>query len=319
MSEARAEAEAAMAVAVSEARAEAEAAMAIAVSEARAEAATLRGEVERLQGEVGRAQDGLAQAQTQLGQAQVQLEQVRAEVTHARDEVEHARGDLQAAQAETLTARGEADQARQSVDRVRADAAQAVAAAMSTQTDVHEPQGAASVGRLLAAVRSLDTAGALTEVFDGLTDMAAREADRVALLLVRGSQLRVWRFAGFDCAPDPRTVGIKLDGTGIIAEAVRTKQPKAAGPESSAFGFAPLPTGRSGVVAPIEVGGQVVAVLYADNATRTSETTGDVWQAEVEILARHAARCLETLTIQHAASLAAKPAHAGRPQAVAAG
>src|SRR5207247_10743475 len=54
--------------------------------------------------------------------------------------------------------------------------------------------------RLLAAIRAMDRARSLTEIFDALSVGAEREAPRAAVLLVRDATLRGWRFTGFDAA-----------------------------------------------------------------------------------------------------------------------
>jgi hypothetical protein len=237
----------------------------------------------------------------------------------ARAEAEMAAAGMLA---EAQRSQVELQRARADVERLRAEVEKAAAAAAAKPAPVAAARPDGGAARLLESIRTLDATHALTDVFDTLADLARKEADRAAILIVRGGQLRAWRFVGFEGAPDPRTVGMKLDGAGIIAEVVRTGQTRTAGPESSALGFAPLPTGRTGVVAPIEVGGQVVAVLYVDDATRESAGPGDAWRDGVEILARHAARCLEVLTVQHsqqATAAKAVPASPPRPEPVAAG
>ena len=54
---------------------------------------------------------------------------------------------------------------------------------------------------------------------------------------------------------------------------------------------------------PVRVGGEVVAVLYAD-APRVDEPSSDArWPAILEVLVRHASRVLEAMTVQQAAGL----------------
>jgi hypothetical protein len=63
---------------------------------------------------------------------------------------------------------------------------------------------------------------------------------------------------------------------------------------------------------PVLVGGRVVAVVYADDATATPDdqsVTGP-WPEAIEVLARHAGRCLEALAAQKVA--AAAPARKAR-------
>lgn len=231
---------------------------------------------------------------------------IEAAVADCEAEVAEARAQAEASAHQTLEtslagAKAEADQVLASaLQEARAEADAALAASVSSARALEREADLAGISRLLDATKALDEASSLTEVLDALTLQAAREADRVAVLLVRGDRLRGWRLAGFgDDAPDARSVELTLDDPGVIVEAVRSKSPKTAGPELSGLGFAPLPTGRAALAVPVEVGGRVVAVVYADDAASASAVPS-AWPEVVEILARHAARCLEALTVLHA-------------------
>jgi vacuolar-type H+-ATPase subunit E/Vma4 len=246
---------------------------------------------------------------------------IEAAVADCEAEIAEARAQAEASAHQTLEtslaeARTDADQALAGALReARAEANQALAGALqeaqseadtalavsvSSARALEREADLAGISRLLDATRALDEASSLTDVLDTLTERAAHEADRVGVLLVRGDRLRGWRLTGFgDEAPDARSVELTLDDAGIIVEAVRSKSAKTAGPELSGFGFAPLPAGRAALAVPVEVGGRVVAVVYADDAASESGTVPSAWPEVVEILARHAARCLEALTVLH--------------------
>src|SRR5690606_32929114 len=68
--------------------------------------------------------------------------------------------------------------------------------------------------------------------------------------------------------------------------------------------FAELPPDRVGMAVPVIVGGRVVAVAYADGAGEPAQPAHvpSGWPEVVELLTRHAARCLEALTAQKAAA-----------------
>jgi GAF domain len=167
----------------------------------------------------------------------------------------------------------------------------------------------ASGERFVEAVRAMDRARSLSEILDTLASWAGREAARVGVLLVRDGQLRAWRFIGFDPAMDDASaLELPLEGAGIIAEAVKTGQTAFAesGHSANVPSFAQLPPGSEMLAVPIAMAGQVVAVLYADQAA--NETAGEghraslfVWPAILEVLARHATRCLEATTAFRAA------------------
>jgi len=171
--------------------------------------------------------------------------------------------------------------------------------------------------RLVEAVRAIDRARSLSEILDTLTSRAGREAARVGVLLVRGGQLRAWRFIGFDAAlDDASTFELPLDEGGIIAEAVRTGEAAFAdsGHGATVPSFTKVPPGCEMLAVPIRMSGQVVAVLYADQAADEAARDGHpkslvVWPAILEVLARHATRCLEATTAFRAAQLLT-----GRPE-----
>jgi hypothetical protein len=63
-----------------------------------------------------------------------------------------------------------------------------------------------------------------------------------------------------------------------------------------------LPGGRELLAVPVQMSGQVVAVLYADQgAEGPSQTLA--WPSRLELMARHAARCLEAITAFRAAQV----------------
>ena len=70
--------------------------------------------------------------------------------------------------------------------------------------------------------------------------------------------------------------------------------------DAQAPAFAELGADAVGTAAPVVVGGRAVAVLYADNrgASAHGQPLRHDWSDVIEILARHAARCLEALTVQ---------------------
>jgi hypothetical protein len=186
---------------------------------------------------------------------------------------------------------------------------------------VSPPRSAAPDGdRTLHAIRAIGDAGSLSEVLDTLAGSAAHEASRAGVLLLRGERLHGWRFVGFPSSFDASgTVDIPLSEAGRLAAAVHTG---AAVAGSVAPRFADLPEGKQCVAVPIMVGGQAVAVLYADDAPTTvrlppsppsgSGATGkpdttdegrNGWQSRVEVLARFASRCLEAITAFRTARL----------------
>jgi hypothetical protein len=159
--------------------------------------------------------------------------------------------------------------------------------------------------RAISAIRAIDSAGSLTEVLDALASSAGREARRVAVLLVRNGQLRGWRFMGFGPSLDERQdVEIRSAEAGVIAEAARSGAAVSADSavKRSIPKFADLPPGRELLAVPVQMSGQSIAVLYADQGP-SGISTNLAWPATLEVLARHAARCLEAITAYRAAQV----------------
>lgn len=271
---------------VAKAKAQADAAVAEALGTAREEAANARAEAHKMREEAASARAGAEKTLEEAANARAEAEKAREEAANTRAELDKAREEAAGARAEAAKALAGA------VAEVRARGDNALAP--GREADV------SGLSRLLDAIRGLSEARSLTDVLDRLAEHVARETDRVAVLLVRGNQLCGWRLVGFgDAAPDARRIDLSLDGHNIVVEAVRSKMPKIAKSEIGGFDFAPLPNGRTGLAVPLEVGGRIVAVLYADDAGLEIGTRPGAWPEVVEILARYAARCLEAVTVWH--------------------
>jgi hypothetical protein len=158
------------------------------------------------------------------------------------------------------------------------------------------------------AIRALDRARSLSEILDTLASCAGREAKRVGILLVRHGQLRGWRFIGFGPGLDERTdYELRSGDAGIIADAARTGLAASADSATplSTPAFAELPPGREVLAVPVPMSGEVVAVLYADQgpAEVSDAELRVAWPSTLEVMARHAARCLEAITAFRAAQV----------------
>jgi hypothetical protein len=65
-----------------------------------------------------------------------------------------------------------------------------------------------------------------------------------------------------------------------------------------------VPVGHTGLVVPLIVGGDVVAVLYADDVGHMElQEDAPVWTEEIDLLVRHAAIRLENLTSMRTAEV----------------
>ena len=164
--------------------------------------------------------------------------------------------------------------------------------------------------QLADGIRAIDAARTLTKVFDALIGSAGREAARVAVFLVRDDQYRGWRLAGFGAGAG-NSLELAASDAGVLAAAARTSA-AATGDAASAPPFANLSADGRCAAVPMAIGGQTVAVLYADSGGSDehgsdSADSRTLNLESLEILGRHAARCLEAIT-------AMKAARSGRPQ-----
>jgi hypothetical protein len=163
----------------------------------------------------------------------------------------------------------------------------------------------AALTRLLESIRGLDGATSLSEVLDALGQAAGREASRAAVLVLRGERVLGWKLAGFGARDaQPKGIDLSLAESGVIGLAVGTARPVTTRDSHTAAegpGFAHLPSDRLGFAVPVIVGGRVVAVVYADSVSEGREhAVPSSWPEVIEVLARHAARCLEALSAQKA-------------------
>jgi hypothetical protein len=236
---------------------------------------------------------------TQEAVAAVQAESARRldeAVVAARTDAEslaRADADGQIAAA-VIVARQEAEEtARQTANQALVDAHVAARHSEFAQID-----------RVVEAVRRFDLARSLTDVLDALGEATSNEAPRVALFLVRGHRLAGWRATGFDPAIDPRTVEIARDELSLLWRAIASGQALST-TDAAAGGHLVTPFGELGpdaaaLAVPVRVGGETVAVIYADDAVDGPRVVPSAWPEVVEVLARHAARCLEVLTMSRA-------------------
>ena len=270
---------------------QAQADQAVAAAEARADAA---------QAAIAEAQAGAeAQQQAVVAAKEESAAAVQAAITQTREHVAREAAGLVA------RAREEAAQANAALqaDRESRRALDEETAALRASAE----QGSlAAMERLLDAFRRLDQAMTLTALIDALAEAAAGETTRSAVFVVRGREVRGWRVAGFSDAPaDVRLVSVPLDGAGAIGVCVRSKARVEITPATFAgsgdLGFIAGVDAAAGLAMPVTLGGETAAVIYGDDAG-TGGPAG--WRETIEILARHASRCLEAQTAIRAAKLA---------------
>jgi hypothetical protein len=174
---------------------------------------------------------------------------------------------------------------------------EAHAAAERGQADAASRAGdSAASERLADAVRALDRARSLGEILDTVASCAAREAVRVGILLAGAERFRGWRFIGFGPTFDAADqIDLSAPDSGIVGEAARSGVPVAAGDGMPVPSFAASGADGWATAIPLVLSGQTVAVLYAELDEGKRQKAEGKSENALEILARHAARCLESV------------------------
>ena len=177
----------------------------------------------------------------------------------------------------------------------------ALAARLEAAASAHRE----STARMLRAIHLIDDATSLSQALEALGAAAKAEADRFAVLLPKGDVLRAWSHAGFpalDAVPSP---DIPLPDAGVAADTIHTGRACQVEPGGSGrplFAGAPDADSASAFVAvPVTMNGQVIAVLCGEQAE--GQEGSERLLAAFDILARHTARVLETLTALRLAQL----------------
>jgi hypothetical protein len=162
----------------------------------------------------------------------------------------------------------------------------------------------AQTTRLTSALRTLDEATSLGDILNRLAQSACQESGRTAVFLVNGNKLRGWRAVGFGDG-DP-IVGSDFEPgeAGVVGQAVRlgSSQQHRNGDSAQLPSFASADDPRDAIALPVQVGGSVIAVLYAD-AARTDRPEDPEWLDTIDAMTKHAGRALEAMTVRQAAAL----------------
>ena len=166
--------------------------------------------------------------------------------------------------------------------------------------------------RIIDAVRRLDEATSLGGILDALASGAAAEAARVTVLMVDDQTLRAWSHRGF--APGQAPGDMAISASPILEAAIRLRQITPVPPSTDADDLTrpaflrPL-AGHSGLVMPLVVGRDAVALVCADGPEREGiDAGGPVWSDQVEVLVRHASARLENVTSQRTVEVLTSPA-----------
>jgi hypothetical protein len=202
----------------------------------------------------------------------------------------------EASRAEALEAlRAELERERTAaLEDVEARAERDLASAVVAWRATERQSEMAALSAIADGVRALDDASTLSETLDALVEAVAAHAPRAALVVARDGQLRGWRWRGFE--GDAAECTIAADAPGPVALAFRSNVSQTITSGASGDGpLSPIEPGRAAVAVPLDVDGRPVAVLYADDGAQP-RTVPSAWPEIVEVLVRHASRCLEAKT-----------------------
>ncbi len=241
------------------------------------------------------------------------VDAVRAEWTARLDsEVAAARAEAEKRLlAESMRLRNEADQAlaeerQRAAEAVEAErrhadeqSREALAAFDAERRQLEEQatwgQADLEPTSLLTATRAIDGARTLADALSALVRGAAALAPRAAVFLVAGGRFEPWSVS--DVLPLLHQA-IDFDRGGLLRAAV-TKGARVTSSKEDPGRTVPLAglhDHARAMAVPLLVGGQAVAVLYADDSVSADEQPAAGWAESVELLARHAAACLAQLT-----------------------
>jgi hypothetical protein len=167
------------------------------------------------------------------------------------------------------------------------------------------------ITRIVSAVRRLDESTTLRGVLDALAEGASAGASRVAVLIVDGDNLRSYRHYGFAAGQGP--VDIAANASPMLAATIAMRQTttipaQGSRPDPLVPAFMRVQGGQLGLLIPLMLGKQVVALVYVEGPDRQATEPGEpVWTEQVEVLVRHAAARLENVTSQRTVEVLTNP------------
>jgi chemotaxis protein histidine kinase CheA len=221
-------------------------------------------------------------------QAQDELARVQAERSTERQQFAT---EIESEQVVVRALTNELDQVRAAL--ASAEAARNEEAVIGARASERQDQ-LAILESLLSAVRVISAAQSLSDTLTALTTAAGTLAPRVALFIVNGRELQGWRADGFGSG-GPETLRLPNDRDGLLGTAIATASVVSTS-HQPAPAFAALASDRAGLAVPVTVGGQAVAVLYADDGASGESVTPASWPEAMQVLGAHASACLSHIT-----------------------
>ena len=297
-------------------------------SEAEQQLALVREEFAREREEFAREREELARQREELQRSSTsEIAGLERTLDERRDELSLTRRDLEDLQSAQAALQRQIDEHLQDIDRGRQELEQhrlqldesnqglerhrqaLEQARLEFESAQREAEGLrtrlAQTARLASALRMLDEATSLGDILEQLVQSACQETERTAVFLVNGEKLRGWRALGFP-AGQP-IVGSDFDPaeSGVVGQVMRSgagQQHRNGAAAAHLPSFAQANGPRDAAALPVQVGGSVIAVLYAD-AARADRPEDPQWLDAIDTMTKHAGRVLEAMTVRQAAAL----------------
>ena len=249
---------------------------------------------DQLRADFDRSRDESDRARKELDRTREELQRAQATADNEKSEAEALRAQVDEIGVEVDRLRAALEAERSASARALTSSAASQAAAITEARAAERQSQLAAIERMRDGVRSIAASRSLSDALAALAVAAASQASRAVVLVVKGQSLHPLRAAGFE-ASEPTAIG--LQEPGAIPAAVATGAPVTVTP-ANAPTFATLQSDRAGLAVPITVGGQPVAVLYADNARGVDPEVPAAWPEAIEML------CLQTSsTLAHLTAL----------------
>jgi hypothetical protein len=269
----------------------------------------LRSAREALEREAEEQRQEIERGRQDLEQYRLDLEQHRQDLEKRGFDLEQVNRDLERARQELELSRNVEDATKRELEEsiVRADnererASQDLESATRETEDIRKRL--AQAVRLTSAFRTLDEATSLSDILEHLVQSACQESGRTAVFLVNGGKLRAWRALGFPAEQPVVGADFVPTESDVVGQAVRSGAGRQHrnGDATHLPAFAQVDSPLDAVALPVQVGGSVIAVLYAD-AARADRPEDPEWLDTIDAMTKHASRVLEAMTVRQAAAL----------------
>ena len=172
-----------------------------------------------------------------------------------------------------------------------------------------------SIAVLLSAMAEVDQGGNLTEVLTSLVNESAKQVDRVAMFIIKGTNAVGWYAKGFDSNEAVKQIQIPLASETIFKNVQSDRAPVLFDPAAAGQTASILSRmgslGSSAIAAPMVLRDKLAAVLYCD----TTAPMSDPQAAFIDSLVRFAAKTTDLLSFVPRTPGVRPPAPVVRPGA----